>query len=271
MRSNWFHTALLLTNVVAVSVLGTGCGGSRDASSDTPEVAYRAGEKYFEEFRYHKAIKSFQRVFEFGRVHDWADDAQYMLARSFYEDGQYLLSSNEFERFIGLYPSDDRAEEAAFYRAMSYYQMSPAFDLDGTDTEKAIDYLRLYLAAHPDSEHRDDIGLKIDELQEKLGKKLMETARMYERSEQYRAAVLTYQRVLDEYPTSKPVDEALFGAMRAQIAYAEASILTRQGERYRVAIDLYNRLYQLFPDSDYLKEAEVLYAKVQEKLQAFGG
>ncbi len=270
MRSNWFHIVLLLTKVVAVSMLGLACGGSRDASGDTPEAAYLAGLAYFEEFRYRKAIVSFQRVFEFGRVHEWADDAQYMLARSFYEDGQYLLSSNEFERFIGLYSSDDRVEEAAYYRAMSYYQMSPAYDLDATDTEKAIDYLRLYLAAHPNSEHRDQIGLKIDELQEKLATKLMETARMYERGEQYRAAVLTYERVLEEYPTTKPVDEALFGAMRSQVAYADASILTRQVERYRQAIDLYDRLYQLFPKSDVLKEAEALYARVQEKLQAFG-
>jgi len=271
MMSTWLHTALLFANVAAASVLGIGCGGSRDASSDTPEAAYQEGTAYFEEFRYRKAIVSFQRVFEFGRVHDWADDAQYMLGRSFYEDGQYLLSSNEFERFIGLYPSDDRAEEAAYYRAMSYYQMSPAYNLDASDTKKAVDYLRLYIAAHPGSEHRDDIGLKIDELQEKLATKLMDTARMYERSEQYRAAVLTYERVLDEYPTSRPVDEALFSAMRSQVAYAEASILTRQRVRYNVAVDLYDRLYQLFPNSDYLKEAEVLYTEVQEKLQAFGG
>jgi outer membrane protein assembly factor BamD len=194
-----------------------------------------------------------------------------MLARSFYEDEQYLLSSNEFDRFIGLYPSDDRAEEAAYYRAMSYYQMSPVFDLDSSDTRRAIDYLRLFVAAHPNSEHRDDIGLKIDELQEKLATKLMETARLYERSEQYRAAVLTYERVLDEFPTSGPVDEALFGAMQSQVAYAQASVLTRQAERYREAIEMYDRLYQLFPNSDHLKEAEELYADVQQRLEAFGG
>jgi len=270
MRRNWFHTVLLLTNLAASSMLGFGCGGSRDASGDTPEAAFKDGERYFEEFRYHKAIKSFQRVFEFGRAHEWAGDAQYMLARSFYEDRQFLLSSNEFERFIGLYSSDDRAGEAAYYRAMSYYEMSPAFNLDASDTKRAVEYLRLYVAAHPESEHRDDIGLKIDELQEKLAMKLMETARMYERSEQYRAAVLTFKRVLDQYPTSKPVDEALFGAMRSQDSYADASILTRQAERYREAVDVYDRLYQLFPDSEYLKPAETLYGELQQKLQAFG-
>ena len=247
------------------------CGSSESAAGDTPEAAYIDGVKYFEEFRYTKAIKSFQRVFEFGRVHEWADDAQYMLARSFYEDEQYLLSSNEFERFIGLYPSDDRNEEAAYYRAMSYYQLSPAYNLDPSDTKKAVDYLRLYLAAYPNSGHRDDVGLKIDELQEKLALKLIETARLYERGDQHRAAVLTYERVLAEYPSSEPVDEALLGAMRAQIAYADASVLTRQAGRLREAVEIYNRLYQLFPDSPWLKDAEILYAAVQEKLQPFGG
>ena len=81
--------------------------------------------KFFDELRFHKSIANFQRVFEFGRVHDYADDAQYMLARSYYEDTQYLLAANEFERFIGLYPGDERIESAAYSRAMCYYELSP--------------------------------------------------------------------------------------------------------------------------------------------------
>jgi outer membrane protein assembly factor BamD len=263
-----FHTAHFL---LALFLFSAGCGGSRGAIGDSPEEAYEAGIGYFGEFRYHKAIESFQRVFEFGRVHDWADDAQFMLARSYYQDEQYLLASNEFERFIGLYPGDERIEEASFYRAMSHYQLSPPFNLDPTDTERAIDYLRLHLATYRDSEHREDIGAKIDELQEKLAKKLMEAARLYERSGQFRAARLTFERVLDEYPSTEPADEALLGAMRAQIAYADASILTRKAERLEEALVIYDRLYQLFPTSPHLKEAESLYDEVQSKLEELGG
>ena len=260
-----------MTVLVISATAFSACGGSQGASSDTPEAAYLAGQRYYEEQRYHKSIKSFQRVFEFGRVHEWAADSQFMLGRSYYEDEQFLLSSNEFERFIGLYPSDDRIEEAAYYRAMSFYELSPVFNLDPTDTKKAVDYLRLFLATYPNSEFRDDIGLKIDELQEKLATKLMESARIYERGEQHRAARLTYERVLSEYPSSAPVDEALLGAMRAQIAYADASVFTRQADRYREATQIYDRMFQLFPDSPYLKDAEALYVQAQAKLQEFGG
>jgi outer membrane protein assembly factor BamD len=262
------HRVLL---AILVSTAAAACTSTGGIGGDSPEEAYETGMEYFEKGNYRKSILAFQRVFEFGRVHDWADDSQFMLARSYYEDGQYLLSANEFERYIGLYPGDERSEDAAYYRAMSYYNLSPPYNLDASDTEKAIDFLRLYLAAYPNSEHREEVGAKIDELQEKLATKLMETARLYERSNQYLAAVLTYKRVLDEYPTSEPVDEALLGAMRAQIAYADASILTRQRERYEEAIEIYDRLYQLFPDSPYLKDAEVLYAEVQEKIEGILG
>lgn len=247
------------------------CSASGGVGGETPQEAFEAGMKAFEEERYLRAIESFQRVFEFGRVHEWADDAQFMLARSYYEDEQYILAANEFERFIGLYPNDERIEDASYHRAMSYYNLSPPYNLDPTDTRRAIEYLRLYLASYPNSERREEAGRKIDELQAKLAKKLMETAELYERSNQHQAAVLTYQRVLEEYPSSEQADAALLGAMRAQIAYADASIPARQEDRYREAIDIYNRLYQLFPDSPHLKDAETLFTVLEEKLQALGG
>jgi len=257
--------------VVSVALLFSGCGGGGGSLGETPELAYLEGQKKFDEGRYAQAVRELQRVFEFGRVHDWADDAQFLMARSYYEDEQFLLSANEFDRFIGLYPSDERNQDAAYFRAMSYYRQSPEYNLDQTDTKRAVDYLRLFVTAYPNTEHAVDIGRKIDELQEKLALKLVATARLYERGGQFKAAALTYERVLNEYPSTSPVDEALFGAMKAYVMYADASVLKRQGERLRKAVDVYNQLYQLFPNSPYLKDAEEIYAGVAVRLEAFDG
>ena len=263
--------SIVVAGMLCLLMIIAGCGGSKGTADDTPEAAYTNGARYFEEQRYPKAIRSLQRVFEFGRVHEWADDAQFLLGRAYYEDGQYLLSSNECERFVGLYPSDERVEDAAYYRAMSYYQLSPDYNLDATETKRAIEYLRLYIAAYPNTEHKQDVGLRIDELQEKLALKLIQSAHVYENGGQFEAAALTFERVLAEYPATSSVDEALFGAMHARVEYAQASIITRQAERLRAAVEVYNSLYQLFPESPYLKDAEALYAEVQQRLQAVGG
>jgi outer membrane protein assembly factor BamD len=246
------------------------CGGSRRAASDNPELAYQKGLAYFEKGSYDQAIEQLQRVFEFGRVNEWADDAQYTLARAYYEDHQFLLAANEFDRFVGLYPRDERVEDAAYYRAMSYYKLSPPFSLDQADSERAVEYLRLFLGTYPKSERAKEIGLKIDELQQKLARKLLSKAMLYERAEYYEAAAITFERVLDKYPSTGIVDESILGAMRCWVAYADQSIPSKKRERLQNAVEAYNRLVQLFPDSALLKDAEAIYEGIQDRLETLG-
>lgn len=246
------------------------CGGSNRLSSDDPEAAYQKGLAFFERGSYDRAIEQLQRVFEFGRVNEWADDAQYTLAEAYYQDHQFLLAANEFDRFIGLYPRDERVEDAAYYRAMSYYRLSPPFNLDQSDSERAVEYLRLFLGTYPGSEHAKDIGSKIDELQQKLARKLLAKARLYERADYFEAAAITYERVLEKYPSTGVVDTSILGAMRSWVAYADQSITARKRERLQKAVDAYNRLVQLFPESPLLKDAELIYEGIQERLEALG-
>jgi len=261
--------ALILVSLTSVTLLGA-CGGSQRASSETPEIAYQKGVAFFEKGSYERAVEQLQRVFEFGRVNEWADDAQYTLARAYYESKQYLLAANEFDRFIGLYPRDERVEEAAYYRAMSYYRQSPPFNLDQADSERAVEYLRLFLSTYPSSERAQDIGQKIDELQEKLAQKLLAKAELYERGEMYEAAAITFQRVLEKYPSTDVVDESLLGAMRSWVAFADASIPSRKRERLENAVIAYNRLVQLFPGSPLLKDAELIFGSIQERMETLG-
>lgn len=252
------------------AVLLGACGGSRRAASENPEVAYQKGLAYFERGAYDRAIEQLQRVFDFGRVNEWADDAQYTLARAYYEDHQFLLAANEFDRFIGLYPRDERVEDAAYYRAMSYYNLSPPFNLDQSDTQRAVEYLRLFLSTYPNSERAHDIGLKIDELQEKLAHKLLAKAALYERADLYEAAAITYERVLEKYPSTGMVDESILGAMRSWVAFADQSIPAKKRQRLQNAVEAYNRLVQLFPESSLLKDAETIYEGIQQRLETMG-
>ena len=255
---------------LGVTTILVGCGGSGSLNTDTPEAAYLKGLEYYERGSYERAVEQLQRVFEFGRVHEWADDAQFTLAKTYYADRQFVLAANEFDRFVGLYPREDRIEEASYLRAMSYYHLSPAFNLDQSDTERAVEHLRLFLGKYPESEYAQDIGLKIDELQYKLAHKLMTKARLYERGEMYEAAAITYQRVLEKYPSTADVDASLLGAMRSWVAYADASVAARKKERLQKALDTYDRLVQLFPNSNVLKDAEVIYDGIQQRLQTLG-
>jgi outer membrane protein assembly factor BamD len=262
-----------LRALLLVAVLGTaaGCSGSQGLNAGSPQAAFTQGKELYDRGRFPRAIEYFQHVFDFGRAHEWAPEAQYYLAQSYFQTRQYLLAANEFTRFVELYRNDPRVEEGEYLRALSYVRLSPPYQLDQTDTHNALTYLRLYLAKYPNGQYAEEVGQHIEAMRYKLARKQFEIAQLYETRSMFQAAAIEYLRVLEQYPESEFADDALFGALRAYKAFADRSIAQRQPERYELAAEQYRRLAQLFPNSPVLREAEPVYQQVQAALARFEG
>lgn len=258
---------LLGLTLLCIAVLAAGCSGSGRLRYDSPQEAFEKGKELYDVGKYGRAIEYFQGVFDYGRTTEHAADAQFYLAKSYYDNGQYILSSNEYTRFIDIYRNDPRVEEAEFERAMSYFMQSPKYELDQTPTEQAITYFQLFLDRYPNSDRKDDAEMRIRDLREKLAHKEFAAAELYERREIYQAAALSFERVFDLYPDTRWADDALVGAIRTYILFAEQSVVSRQEERLQAAVDHYERLTQLFQDSPLLRTAEQLYETAIGRLQ----
>lgn len=256
---------------LALAVAGAGCTGSGQIRHDTAKGAYQKGMDAFEASDYEEAINYFRAAFEYGRDNEWADDAQLQLARSYREDGRHLLAAQQFRRFARLYRSDERVPQAEYQQAMSYYRLSPDYDLDQTHTKKALDLFQLFADRYPQNEHADEVENKIAELRGKLARKQLAAARQYERRELWEASANAFEGVFNQYPDTRWVDEALLGAVRTSVQYAQRSIESKQAERYRRAVDNYRRLEQIFPDSPLLDEATTHYDTAQERLKELEG
>jgi outer membrane protein assembly factor BamD len=233
-----------------------GCGGASPTTAASAEEAFARGTAAMQARRHDRAAEHFRVALDFGRATPVARDAQLGLAQAFLADEQYLLAGQEFTRFIEFYGDDPRVEEAEFQRAMAYFRLSPHYELDQTDTERAIEYIRSYLARYPESPRAGQAATMMDELREKLARKRFESARLYERRDLFEAAVLTYRSVLEDFPASPWADDAMVGALRAQTRYAEESIPSRQSERFGEALALYGRIVEVFPQSPLLAEAQ---------------
>lgn len=258
------HGLLLMALLVA-----GGCGNAGQLRYDSAKEAHQKGIENFEEGDYQRATEYFQAVFDYGRAHEWAADAQFYLGRAYYQDEKYVLAASEFARFLQLYRQDERAPRAEYMRAMSYYKQSPPYQLDQTKTKQAIDYFQLFLDRYPNHELASQAQSKIEELRKKLARKKFAAAELYERQERYEAAAKTYEDVFDKYPDTVWADDALLGAIRSYIAYSDLSVESKQAERLQPALDLYDQLVQLYPDSPLLKEAEALYEKAQRRMETF--
>jgi outer membrane protein assembly factor BamD len=264
-----FSRSRAVVLLLAALVLGTaaGCGSSARLQHNSAEEAFNKGMTAFEEGDHQKAQRYFRAVRQYSRGNQWADDAQYFLAASYREQGKYLLAANEFKRFSQIYRTSQRVPQAEFQRANAYYRLSPHYKLDQSDTRQAISLFQLFIERNPDHELVPEAQQKIEELRAKLAHKKYAAARLYEKREMWEAAANTFEGVFDEYPETPWADDALLGAVRTYIAYADRSVERKQDDRLQKAIDHYNRLAQVFPESSLLSRAEDLYGEAQRKLE----
>lgn len=251
-------------------VLG-GCAGSGATRTSSAEDAFNRGLQYFERERYAQAVPYFQAVFEYGQTGEWVDDAQLYLARSYAGNGEYILAAAAFSRFSELYRNDPRREEAEYERAMAYYELSPAYQLDQTETERAIRQFQAFIERFPASPLVADAETRIRELREKMAHKQYEVGKLYVRREYYEAAALAFEEVFDRYPDTPWADDALVAAMEAYINFSDLSVQTRQVERLQKAVENYRRLVQVFPDSPHRARAEELNQQATQRIEGING
>jgi len=238
---------------------------------DTIEVAFEKAMNQYREENYPEAAQAFETVVSIGRGTDIGQDAQYYLAESYYNDRRYLLAASEYERYAQFYPNSFRREVVDFKRAECYYFLSPRYRLDQSYSRQAINNLRLFNSRYPDSEFSEKAAQYITELREKLARKKYSAANFYKRTDQYEAATVYYDLVIDDYPETEWAERSLAEQMEAYILYAENSVPQRQEERFRLALESYNTYMQLFPRGEYRSRVEELFDRAQNGLESIAG
>lgn len=251
----------------AFMILATGCASTGTMRFNSADEAFNRGMALYERGRYERAAEAFQRALEFSRTGEWADDAQLYLARSYAGNKEYILAASEFSRFSEIYRNDPRREQAEYERALAYYEMSPGYELDQSNTERAIRQFAAFMERFPNSTFVPQAEARVNELREKMAQKRYESAKLYERRGIWEAAAISYVDVFDTYPDTEWADDALVGAMAAYIEFSDLSIRQRQAERLEKALENYRRLVQVFPDSPLLGEAERLNQEATSRLE----
>ncbi len=256
-----------LAALVLLCTVAPGCSGGAVAANSADEAFARA-EDALARRKYDRAVELYRTTLDFGRTGEVADDAQLGIARAYAGTKQYLIAGAEFTRFIDLYRTDARVEDASYERILAYAALSPTYELDQTDTKTALQYIDAFLVQYPAGTHATEVQTLSAALRDKLAHKQYEEGRLYERRELYEAAVLSYQALLATYPGSPYADDALAGAVGAQVRFATNSVPARQAERYREALRLYGQLTSLFPQSPVLAAAQADYDRAYAGLRA---
>ena len=143
------------------------------------------------------------------------------------------------------------------------------YNLDQSNTESAITELQNFLNEYPDSERSKNITQLVDELTYKLEFKAFENAKQYFRMGEFKAAAVTFENVLEDFPATKLRPKIYDIILKSKYELAVNSIYDLKKERLDAAASYAKRVSAELPNSEYSKTADDLYAKLEDEKVKF--
>ncbi|MCU7495782.1 MAG: outer membrane protein assembly factor BamD [Ignavibacteria bacterium] len=207
--------------LVILSVALWGCSSTVNTTNMTADEHLNYAMKLFNDGDYMESINEFQALLLQYPGSAVADQAQYYLAESHYKRDEYILAAYEYSRLIKDIPASKLVPQAQFMLAESYYQLSPYYQLDQRYTNKSIEEFQAFIDFFPTDPRVPEAEQKIKELNNKLAEKEFHTAEIYEKMENYDAAIYYYNIVTDTYHDSKFAATAQYNKIRTLIQIKE--------------------------------------------------
>ncbi|MGX1024780.1 outer membrane protein assembly factor BamD [Psychroflexus sp. MBR-150] len=223
---------------------------------DLANRLYEQGLKDGKKSKLTKAIKLYEQVLPSLQGKPQAEIVQFNTANAYYSVGDYLISGYKFERFAKAFPTSQKVEEAMFKSAESYYNESPRYSLDQSDTHKAIDKLQIYINEYPDGQYFVEANAKLQELRYKLEKKFYEIAKQYHHTYQYKAAINDFDNYLVNYPGSAFKEQTYYYKFESAYLLAIKSFEYLMEERLETALSYFDDYKVRFPEGEFIKQAQ---------------
>jgi outer membrane protein assembly factor BamD len=271
----FFRTKYLFFLLIVTFVLNS-CGEYQKVlKKPNTKAKYELAEKLYNEGDFKKANRLLEQIVPGYVGKPQGERVMFFFANSYFEIKDYNFSGYQFERFLKSYPKSDKASEAAFLGAKSYYMLSPRYSVDQTDTDKALIKLQLFINLYPESEFFAEANIMAKELTTKKERKAFEVAKQFTKlGKSYIldysvSAIASLDNFISDNPGSIYHEEALYLKILATTNIALNSTENRKKERLEEAKMAYNNLFKYFPETKYAEVANDLIEKVDEQLNDY--
>ena len=249
------HLFALLFICLLVAFIGCRSKYQKVLKGDDPELKLKSAKEYYASGDYFRAMPLFQELVNVYRGSDEAELIAYQYADCNFKLKDYLTARYYFKAFAETYPRSKYTEEALFKAAFCYYQESPTHSLDQSSTNKAIESFILFANMYPNSGKIDSCNTLLDKLREKLVEKSYDNAKIYFKTQKYKAAIVALSNAISDYPDSKHVEEMYFLRLKSAYEYARNSVEKKQAERFDQVVTLHQEFVDAFPQSNFLQES----------------
>jgi outer membrane protein assembly factor BamD len=191
-------------------LLVVSCSFNKDTSKMTADEHFKYALELYNDEDYFESENEFRTITMRYSGQPIADDAQFYLAETYFQKEEYLIASSEYARLVRSMPNSPFVEEASYKIGLSYFNLSPRPELDQTYTNKAIRQFQDFISDYPGSKWAVEAEKNIHILRNKLARKMLESAYIYRRMEEYDSAIIYLNLLLERYYNTDVVDEALY-------------------------------------------------------------
>ena len=250
----WLRSRVSALIFATIFILLSNCAENQFGISDSPsedkaaEEIFNSGERDILRKRYGDAAEKFTEVERLYPYSDWAKRALIMQVYSFHKDQSYENVVSAANRFIEFHPNDKDVQYAYYLIGLSYYDQVLAIGRDQELAKEALRVFSLITKEYPESKYASSSQIRFNFLRDHLASKEMEVGRYYLKRSHYAPAINRFRGVIEEFPTTSQVPEALHRLVEAYLslglvneAQTAGAIL---GYNYR-STEWYNRTFAL--------------------------
>ena len=210
-------------SIIVACVLVTGCSSSPDDKDETAEWTaehfYKEAKSALDGGDYETAVKYFEKLetrFPFGR---YAQQAQLETAYAYYKSRELESSVAAADRFIKLHPTHPNVDYAYYLKGLATFQDGPSniekiagknpTHMDTGLAKRSYDFFAELLKKFPDSKYTSDARQRMVFTLNLLARQEYDSAQYYLQRGVYVAAANRAKYVVEHYPRTATVADAL--------------------------------------------------------------
>ncbi|MBB5573409.1 outer membrane protein assembly factor BamD [Rhizobium paranaense] len=218
--------ALLVSLLLAgTGAVVTGCNTDKDiditklgVESDPPETLYNQGLANIKAGNMTEAGKKFDAINKQQPFSEWARKALVMSTFVKYRTGQYDDAVQTGNSYLKQYPGSEDADYVQYLVGSSYAKQIVDVTQDQRAAQQTIEAMNKLVSNYPNSQYVSDGQAKIRFARDQLAGKEMQVGRYYLERKDYLAAIARFRIVVEQYPTTNQIEEALARLVEAYYA-----------------------------------------------------
>ncbi|ACM27038.1 outer membrane protein assembly factor BamD [Agrobacterium sp. SHOUNA12C] len=218
--------ALLVSLLLAgTGAVVTGCNTDKDidisklgVETDPPETLYNQGLANIKAGNMAEAGRKFDAINQQQPFSEWARKALVMSTFVKYRTGRYDDAVQSGNSYLKQYPGSEDADYVQYLVGSSYAKQIVSVTQDQRAAQQTIEAMSKVVTNYPSSQYVSDAQAKIRFARDQLAGKEMQIGRYYLERKDYLAAISRFRIVIEQYPTTNQIEEALARLVEAYYA-----------------------------------------------------